>query len=300
MRKADLDKKNRSSMKIRKAMRKGLSTALATAMVVGSVNFTAPTNVYGEETGALVPVEQEKKSEDDAQENAASNTEANAVSDAEEVKDATADAEVNEEADSNEADVAADTEDADAEASEDEADAEQSAEIADSEAQIEIAALEPQAVSESAIQPVMTSVATTFAAAQPVSYKDFTEDEVVADLKFGSDVTENSLFETSGQGFSTVEFKDEAKGWSGNVYYPRVATTTDGNAAYVKAANGSLAISSKVWTETESTGYGVYTYENTSTYEMSLPAADYMVEVTFVNPTDTSYTAYAEAEEIPF
>lgn len=48
----------------------------------------------------------------------------------------------------------------------------------------------------------------------------------------------------------------------------------------------------------ESTGYGVFTYENTSEFSMELPNADYRVTVTFVNPTDADYSAYIESEEI--
>ncbi len=127
-------------------------------------------------------------------------------------------------------------------------------------------------------------------------YLQFTEDKLVASYAFGTDVTADSVY-ADGVGFYNETYNDAARGWDGGVYYPRVKTAAEG-ADFVKAADGSLAISSKVWTETESTGYGVYTYENTSSFAMELAPADYKVAVTFVNPTASEYVAYVEAEDI--
>ena len=137
--------------------------------------------------------------------------------------------------------------------------------------------------------------ASTFAATDQ-TWADFTSDTLIKSFAFGSDVTADSVF-ANGIGFYNETYNDAAKGWDNNVYYPRVKTEAAG-ADFVKAADGSLAISSKVWTETESTGYGVYTYENTSSFAMELAPADYEVEVTFVNPTAAAYEAYVEAEDI--
>lgn len=130
-------------------------------------------------------------------------------------------------------------------------------------------------------------------------YTQFTEDELIATYAFGEDVTVDSVYsEDTGYGFSDVEYNEEAKGWSNNVYYPREVSNEEPGATYVTAGSDYLTIASKVWTETESTGYGVYTYENTSSFDMDLVNADYEVEVTLVNPTDSAYTAYLEAENI--
>ncbi len=135
--------------------------------------------------------------------------------------------------------------------------------------------------------------------AEDEDYNDFTEDAQIGSYSFGTDITvENTYSSETGIGFSKVEYTEEAAGWVNNVYYPRVVTETEGDASYVAAAEGALAISSKVWTETESSGYGVYTYENTATFDMDLANADYKVEVSFTNPTDSAYTAYVEAEDI--
>ncbi len=132
-------------------------------------------------------------------------------------------------------------------------------------------------------------------------YENFTEDTVIADFKFGSDngITSETVYsEETGYGFSDVDYNTEADGWVNNVYYPRVANVTSGSATNVADESDYVSVASKVWTETESTGYGVYTYENTSTFDVDLYNADYEVEVTLNNPTDSDYTAYLEAEDI--
>nr|MCR4902333.1 hypothetical protein [Butyrivibrio sp.] len=132
-------------------------------------------------------------------------------------------------------------------------------------------------------------------------YENFTEDTVIVDFKFGTDkeVSSESLYsEETGYGFSDVDYNTEADGWVNNVYYPRVANVTSGSASNVSDSDSYVTVKSKVWTETESSGYGVYTYENTSTLDIDLYNADYEVEVTLTNPTDSDYTAYLEAEDI--
>ncbi|MGN1187009.1 MAG: hypothetical protein ACI4R6_00825, partial [Lachnospiraceae bacterium] len=115
----------------------------------------------------------------------------------------------------------------------------------------------------------------------------------------GGRISATTLFnEDTGYGFSDVSYPDEAKGWDGAVYYPREASVVAGKASYVTNADGYLAIGSKVWTETESTGYGVYTYENTSTLDFALENADYTVSVELVNPTSNAIKVSLEAENI--
>ncbi|MCM1044620.1 MAG: Ig-like domain-containing protein [Candidatus Gastranaerophilales bacterium] len=127
-------------------------------------------------------------------------------------------------------------------------------------------------------------------------YTDFLTDEKVADLNFGTDVTTSNAYEDGKGGFSDITWQ-EAKGWVGSIYYPRESSKTPG-VTYVADAAGSLAIKSKVWTETESTGYGVFTYEETAEYDIPVDNADFKVAVTLVNPGSTEYTAYLEAEDI--
>ena len=130
-------------------------------------------------------------------------------------------------------------------------------------------------------------------------YTQFTENEVVADLKFGVDIKSSQIYnDTDRYGFSDVEFNNEAPGWKNKVYYPRVASRQEPGASYVEDGDSYLAVLSKVWTEKESTGYGIYTYENTSTFDIDLANADYQVDMTFVNPTGSAYSAYVESEDI--
>ena len=148
----------------------------------------------------------------------------------------------------------------------------------------------------------LRSTATSMAIEQGEDgYENFTEDTVIVDFKFGTDKdvsSENTYSEETGYGFSDVDYNTEAAGWVSSVYYPRVANVTSGSASNVSDEASYVAIGSKVWTETESSGYGVFTYENTSTFDIDLYNADYEVEVTLTNPTDSAYTAYLEAEDI--
>lgn len=135
------------------------------------------------------------------------------------------------------------------------------------------------------------------------SYEEFTEDKLIYSFAFGTDITSASTYgndaaATAAFGFRDVEYATAAKGWDGGVYYSREKSKDEVGASYVENADGALKISSKVWTETESTGYGVYTYENTSEFSMDLANADYTVSVTFTNPTSSDYSAYIESEEI--
>ncbi|OYO51482.1 hypothetical protein CG709_19470, partial [Lachnotalea glycerini] len=115
----------------------------------------------------------------------------------------------------------------------------------------------------------------------------------------GKDISKDTLFsEEIGYGYSDVTYQEEAPGWVSNVYYPREAKIVQGVASYVEDKTDCAAISSKVWTETESTGYGVFTYEDTSTLDFALEPANYNVTITLVNPTDNEITAYLESEDI--
>lgn len=128
-------------------------------------------------------------------------------------------------------------------------------------------------------------------------YTSFVTDELIGELKFGTDIKASNVYEDGKMGFQDITWPNDAQGWVSNVYYPREVAIAPG-AAFVADGEGYLAIKSKVWTETESSGYGVFTYEETTGFEMAVANADYSVEVTFVNPGDAEYTAYLEAEDV--
>ncbi len=115
----------------------------------------------------------------------------------------------------------------------------------------------------------------------------------------GQKVNASTLFSAeTGYGFSDVTYPDAAKDWVGGVYYPREEKVTAGSASYVTDGDGYLEIASKIWKETENSGFGVYTYENTSTLDFALNNADYKVSVELVNPTDKELVVSLEAEDI--
>ncbi|MDO5521873.1 MAG: cellulose binding domain-containing protein [bacterium] len=144
----------------------------------------------------------------------------------------------------------------------------------------------------------------------PVVYADQTADstssQVVGKYSFGNKeqqgytkITKEQIYnEKDGYGFSTNEFVEEAKGWDNGVYYPRTVARTKGDSKYITDGEDYSEIKSKVWTETEESGYGVYTYENTSTFDVDLDSADYKVNVELVNPTNSDQSVSLEAEDI--
>ena len=171
-------------------------------------------------------------------------------------------------------------------------------EEADFEEEIQLQEDEPDTVMTSS--KVLASGGGLIADQGDEGYANYMEDQVIADIKFGEGQNASSrdvYSKDKGYGFSDVDYSTEAKGWSGNVYYPRVPAVTAG-ATNVKDYDSYVAVDSKIWTETESSGYGVYTYETTSTFDVDLYNADYLVEVTLTNPTGSAYTAALEAEDI--
>ena len=116
--------------------------------------------------------------------------------------------------------------------------------------------------------------------------------------QFGTDVTEKTVFnDETGFGLIDYRYPEAAKGWVDNVYYERKAQNEPG-ATFVEASEDSLALKNLVWTETEESGYGVYRYENTTGFAVNLDPQEYLVTVTFTNPTDNDYQAMVEAENI--
>ena len=126
-----------------------------------------------------------------------------------------------------------------------------------------------------------------------------TKAEAMTDFLFGTGVTETSVFrDDAGYGFRDEEYNEPASDWQNGVYYPRRRTKDAPGAGYVTNGEGYLAIGSRVWTETENTGFGIYTYENTSVFSVKAEPGNYRVEVTFVNPGLNVYKAYIKAEDI--
>lgn len=112
-------------------------------------------------------------------------------------------------------------------------------------------------------------------------------------------ITKNSIYSSESRvGFGTNEYKEAAAGWVDGVYYPRAVTNIPSDNKYISDGDTYLGFSSKVWKETESSGYGVFTYEDTSTFNVDLDSADYTVTVDLVNPTEEALNVNLEAEDI--
>lgn len=108
---------------------------------------------------------------------------------------------------------------------------------------------------------------------------------------------------TKGYGFTDISYPNDAAGWVNNVYQPRVKVETSA-ATNVTDSQDYLTIGSKVWTETgaalngDSSTQGVFTYDNTSAFNVDLTPADYDVTVELVNPTSEDIKVNLIAENL--
>lgn len=116
--------------------------------------------------------------------------------------------------------------------------------------------------------------------------------------RFGSEITTESIYsDETGYGLMDYTYSTPAQGWVSNVYYDRVLETAPGS-TYAKESENGIEFINKVWTETESSGYGVFRYENTTGFAVQLNPDEYDVTVTLTNPTENDYQAIIESEEI--
>ncbi len=104
------------------------------------------------------------------------------------------------------------------------------------------------------------------------------------------------------------EYPDKAKGWSGGVYYPRkevvkrIQTQQDEvkdiPTAIDTVINGTLKISSRTWTETEETGFGIYTYVEGPIFVLKTGLKDYKWTVIFSNQGREPIRVNCYADEV--
>ena len=107
-----------------------------------------------------------------------------------------------------------------------------------------------------------------------------------------------------------ITYPAEAEGWQSGVYHERVRKSdpvpnidalcalrnADSSAQPVcSKANGGLLITSKMWTETESTGFGIYTYVEGPGFSFATGVRDAEFTLTVSNPSDkeTKVSCYA-------
>lgn len=109
--------------------------------------------------------------------------------------------------------------------------------------------------------------------------------------------------------FTYLTYPKEAPGWINNVYFPRNPSYEKNtfSISYIDNPMDSTStiatpkltvLSSKSWREIESSGYGVYTYENTPIFSPILENGNYQVTVTFENPSNQSYFCYIRSNQI--
>nr|WP_297705889.1 rhamnogalacturonan acetylesterase [uncultured Butyrivibrio sp.] len=98
-------------------------------------------------------------------------------------------------------------------------------------------------------------------------------------------------------------YPDKAKGWGGGVYYPRNAKleeiNDDSNSHYLRQLEGeNTLITSKCWTETEVTGFGIYTYVNSPVFSYKTGLNDGRWTITFYNPDKEAMCLNCYADEV--
>lgn len=95
--------------------------------------------------------------------------------------------------------------------------------------------------------------------------------------------------------FEKVTYGTAAPGWADGVYYPRQAQSEPDEGF---AGSGVWRLHSRVWRETEETGYGIYDYEETTRIVTELSGANYRVAVLLVNPEKKPYSCHIRVNGI--
>ncbi len=98
------------------------------------------------------------------------------------------------------------------------------------------------------------------------------------------------------------EYPDKALGWEGGVYHKReavVAKTVAGANEYLSELDdGTLKVRSRMWTETEVTGFGVFPYVNSALFYLETGLNDGEWTVTFYNPEKEPALVNCYADEV--
>ena len=97
------------------------------------------------------------------------------------------------------------------------------------------------------------------------------------------------------------EYPEEATGWKEGVYYPRrslIREMTSGDERCLVNTGDYLKITSKMWTETEVTGFGIYPYVNAPVFISKTGLKDGEWKVVFANPEKESIKVNCYADEV--
>lgn len=98
-------------------------------------------------------------------------------------------------------------------------------------------------------------------------------------------------------------YPKEAPGWLEGIYHPRTPSyqktplpvSFQPKVSYLP--NYTL-LTTQSWREIESSGYGVYTYENTPLFFLTPENGNYQITITLDNPSSTPYSCYIRANQI--
>lgn len=106
--------------------------------------------------------------------------------------------------------------------------------------------------------------------------------------------------------FTYLTYPKKAPGWIDGVYFPRtpsyqndaVPISYQNDPHSPNPASSLTLLFSQSWREIESSGYGVYTYENTPVFSPTIENGMYQITVLFENPTAAPYSCYIRANHI--
>ncbi len=95
-----------------------------------------------------------------------------------------------------------------------------------------------------------------------------------------------------------ISYPNVAEGWQNGVYHERVRATVPAPADALKTQNGALLITEKMWTETENTGFGIYSYVEGLGFVADTGVKDVEFTLTVSNPTDRDLKLSCYANDI--
>ena len=121
-----------------------------------------------------------------------------------------------------------------------------------------------------------------------------------------NDLNANLIYKSEADGInsntsfliSENSFPSDAKGWVNGVYHPREEQIIFSDNIALTNRFGTIAIPGRVWKETEETGWGIYTYEDTIGLHIPLENGNYDVSVIFTAPEGEPYKAIVKVNNI--
>ncbi len=93
---------------------------------------------------------------------------------------------------------------------------------------------------------------------------------------------------------------DQEYGWKNGVYEPRKPNHQEvtEHSLYFSMKEEYTEIKSRIFTETEETGFGIYCYENTAGLYIPCETKNAQIKAVFTNPTKQAYNAYIQEGQI--